>query len=483
MRKWLYALSLIMIASLLSVTYYVAGVRAEKELYAFIDSANHLSNLTISADNYQRGWLKSTVHIRAILHRPEQQDVSFSFNTAIYHGPIIIAHHNLVFGLGYARAEVPLPDEALSQFNTLFAHNSSQPILIVSFLLKYNTHASITLGLPPFELFAKEGNAEMHWMGLMSDWQVSPQLSHITGNLVFNGALFKEGDVNGNIGPLNLTYDIDNKDNKRLSGKAVLNFKSLQIQSGDQLPLDIDGFQISSKHYFEDNSMNASLKLDVSRVTFQGIDYGPGTLNLALQNVDAIAFNQIQQVLKTAGSSDLGEAQQQMVWLSLLPELPKLFRQGTVFEVKQFQLSMPQGLIFATAKITAPQKINENAENLLQFLNSIQAITHLEVPVAWLQDTVTDFLKFKIQQHQMMLEQIIAHAETTGKNLSRSKLEDKLLSEDEMNLQAQQQAIAQLDRWVLKGWLIKKDNVYSTKITFQQGALAVNDKSLNGSTQ
>lgn len=490
MRKWLYFLSAIIIVGLLSAAYYVTGVRAEKEFNSFLKTANTLPNLKVSAENYHRGWLKSTVHLHVILNRPPQaytqdgtpqtlpaQNVSFSFDMNVYHGPVIFADSRVMFGLGFAQATVPLPDEILSQFNELFSSNSTKPTFNISLLLRYAGMLRINLNVPSFVLTSKDNQAQIDWEGFHGQWNVSRKLSHIKGDVVFRGLTFKAGSSNGSIGPVDLKYNVANNESGLLAGDASIGLQSLQFGASGVSAIGVEGFQAvsDSNITMTDNVplINSSLKADVRKVTYQGFDYGPGVLDVDVSNLDAEALDQIQQKLQAASNENLTDAQQQIFLLTLLPEVSRLLQRGVEIHVKQFQLSIPQGLILATAKVKLPVQQNAN-QNPLQLIQQIHAYVTAEVPVFWLSDRLTNFLQFKIEQRQLM-EQQRAEKDATDESV----LPVKLLSSQEINALAKQQAMEQLQSLVQNGVLIQKENVYRVRVAFRAGTFYINGKPFN----
>lgn len=489
MRKWLCAASMVVVIGLLVVSYYITGIKAEKEFYAFLKVANNIPNLKVSADHYQRGWLKSTVHIHAVLHRPEQQytqentvktlpaqDASFSFNTAIYHGPIIFTNHHVALGLGYARAKVPLPEQVLSQFQTLFASNSTKPVFVASLLLQYRGKLNINFDIPPFKLFIKGNSGQLDWAGLRSHWMLCPRLAQTKGEIIFKGATFRHGESGGEVGPAHLIYNLKNSKEGRMTGKAKLSFKKIQMQASPEKTFSVDGFQAISETHIKKGLIDSSLKADVDQILFHGVNYGPGTLSTKLNNLDAEALNKIQEQLQEASNSHLTDAQQQVAMLIILPELPKLLGKGAEFDMKQFQLSLPQGILEATAKINIPQSANLS-QNPVELINATHAKIDAEVPVSWLQNLMTDFLEFKIQQRQLMLQQLKSDKKMSDNIAAK---EEKALSVEDIKKLAQQQSMIELNNFVENHWLIKKDNLYSIGIIFQNGALMVNGRPFNG---
>lgn len=485
MKKWSYFIVVLVVVGILCAGYYFTGLRAEKQFNRFLESSKNFSQVTIKADNYQRGWLRSSVHIDAVVHQPEQtynqdgvvkvfpaQDISLSFNTNIYHGPIIFAKNNFLFGLGYAEAEIPLPKEVLAQFKQQFTENVAKPMVDVSLLLKYRNRLDVGFDIPSFELTSKDGTVHVNWKGFMSHWQLLNKLAHTKGAIEFNGITFETQTTKGETGPMSLKYDVKNVDGQVLSGDAALNVHSFQLASEGQSPLLIEGFQAVSSNQVNDNLVNSSLKADVSRITCNELDYGPGVLNVSASNLDATALGHIQHQLQMLNNSNLTEAQQQVMWLTLLPELPVLLEHGAEFEVKQFQLSTPLGLILVMAKVKLPVQKPGNRNPLL-LLNQIQADASVEMPTEWLDEMTTHFLKFKIQQDQLMQAKKLENANASADMLP------KVLSEEEIDVLAHQQTDKQLESLVESGILIKKNNLYRIKVTFKKGAFIVNGKPFN----
>jgi uncharacterized protein YdgA (DUF945 family) len=506
MRKLLYVVSVVIIVGLLSAAYYITGVRAEKEFNAFLKSADNIPNLTISADNYQRGWLKSTAHIHAVLHRPPQeymkdqtmetapaQDISFSFDITIYHGPIIFANKSIFFGLGYAQTDIPLPDEVLSQFSQVFTENSTKPNCDLSLLLRYRGKLDVNLDISPFILTSKDGVAQINWEGFHGHWEIYRRLARIKGFVDFDGMTFKMGDSNGSVGSVHLKYNMENAADGLLSGEASLGLKTFQATEG-AFSVAVNGFQAVSKSSLKSKDnvqlIDSSLKADVSKVTYRGVDYGPGVLDIDVSNLDAEALGQIQQKIQAASNNNLTEAQQQMFVFTLLPEVSRLLERGAELQVKQLQLSVPEGLIIATAKIKLPTQANEN-HNTLLLIQQTHATVMAEAPVAWLNHRLTDFLQFKIMQRQLMEKQMAngtAKEDSAAKNLTPNNKDTasstsvetvKSLSPQEMNTLATQQATEQLQNLVQNGILIQKNDVYRIRVTFKDGTFYINGKPFN----
>ena len=490
MKKWLYLFSVAVILGLLSISYYITGVRAEAEFGNFLKSANRLPNVVVTADNYHRGWLKSSVHIKVVLHRSEQlyiqsgetktipaRDVTFSFNTHIYHGPIILAPNRVAFGLGYARSDVSLPKEMLLPFNEIFTEQSAPPHFVFAFLLKYRHQLLINFDVPPFNLFSKNGVMQLNWKGFKSHWKLKAH-SLIVGDMAFNGAFLKQGDTESKVDGAHLKYHLQMEDNLFV-GKVTGNLQTLQW-APDKVPsLRVDGLQMASDSHIKDNLISSSLKADVNGLAFRGVEYGPGVLDMEVNDLDAEALDHIQQQLQITQNNHLTNAQKQVLFLTLLPEIPKLIEKGAELKIKQLQLSIPQGLILAVAKI----KFSPGKADSLQWINRIDAFARAEVPVVWLQDVFADLLKFKIEQRQLSMQQKFTQEQALNENTQNNDtlvLPIKSLSPQEMEVMANQQASEQLTGLVQNGVLIKKDNLYTIKITFKNGVLLVNEKPFSG---
>lgn len=484
MRKWVSIALAVVVLGLLSVSYYIAGERAEKEFNSFLESINKTTpNIQVSADHYHRGWLKSTVHLRVIAQTPPPvlptdlpaQTATFSFNADIYHGPIIISSHKIAFGLGYVHAKVPLPDEVLHQFNDLFTDKSTQPEFIFSLLLKYQGRLNVDFHVPAFQLIMKDHVTQLDWKGLTSYWKISDHFSHMQGDFTFKGATYKDPHAHGTIEAAHIQYDIKNAKNILMAGTASVQLNDFQWLLDNHVLWAIGGFDGSSKSHVNNGEIDSSLKIDVNKVIYHDIPYGPGIINVTLKHIDAAIANQIQQQLQAASSDNLTPPQQQVLIFGLLSELPQLLSHGLEFDVKQLQLSIPQGLIFARAKVELPAQ-QGTPTNPLTLINQLTVKAHAEVPVAWLTEMVNEYLRVKIQQHQALLQQLAA---TPDQNTTDKPLEYKALTTQEIDTMAREQTAAELGTWVQNGLLIQKENSYNIKVFFHNGSLMVNNKPFN----
>lgn len=480
MRKGLYLLSVVIIAGLLAISYFITGVRAEKEFHQFLEAASGLPNMTVSLDHYERGWLKSTAHVKVVLHQQgietvlPAQDISFAFDTTVYHGPIIISRHKITFGLGYVRADVPLPDEVLKTFNDVFTPESIKPTFTVALLLKYRDRLLVDFDVPPFALYTKNDTGFMKWNGFDSHWIFSDHLTRMKGWVNLEGLAVenKLAKTQGALEGVALKYDVRRGTDGLLAGNAALDFKKLVVNKSS-----VEGFKAVSENDIKDNVVDSSLKVDVSKVVYDDVDYGPGVLDLAVSDLDAETLGHIKQQLRAVNSDHLTMAQQRVLMLSLWPELSTLLSKGAVFEMQQFQLSMPDGLLVGMAKLSLPKQKNNTPLNLFQLIHTARFDATVEAPASWLRKIMIDVWTFRVQQHQAFIQQQLASGDTA---FDKADPANKVLSSDEINTLAQQKADEQLAVLTQQALLIQKNNTYNTEMHFQDGQLMVNKKPFNG---
>jgi|GEM_PF-6539654 len=499
MRKWLYLMALVVVIGLLSTAYYITGIKAQQEFHTFLKSANNIPNLTVEALDYQRGWLKSTVKLHVTLHRPEQQivqknattilpaqDIAFTFDTKLYHGPIIIADKSIMLGLGYAKTKIPLPEQMIKEFDTLFTSDSTKPNLCLSLLLKFRDKLLIRLSIPSFKLYAKESNnGQLEWKGINSAWKLSSDLKQIKGKLKFHGMVFKNDQTNGEVKPIKIYYNVYKHPNNLLSGKIAFHLDGLKFNMEDKKQITVEKVNIVSKSHLDNERVNSSLKVNLDKATVDEKTYGPGKLKIVLRNLDAKTLSEIQNQLQTITNGNLTDSQRQLMVLVLLPKLPKLVEKGAQFEVKTLKFNLPEGVIDAKANVSLPDITTSDTSktevlmmnNPMQLINQIQANADISLPSLWLKETLAALVESKIRQHQITQQQLVQNDEEVNSNST-----PQLLSDQEMAHLAKEKADNRIANWVKNGILIEKNGTYQLNIVFKNGSLTVNDKPFTGTT-
>jgi uncharacterized protein YdgA (DUF945 family) len=160
------------------------------------------------------------------------------------------------------------------------------------------------------------------------------------------------------------------------------------------------------------------------------------------------------------------DAEHQRTMLTMLPLLPKLFSKGAEFEVTQFEVKLPQGLVKGNLLVSIPKGDNTNPFELIQ---KIQGHSKLKVPA-----TVV-----KLLMQQSVLQQIARQPEMQG-TLTQQLQGTTPAIPGQPAPTPEQLAVMQADKQIAgliqAGLIVAQGEDYSIEVNLEQGKFSVNGK-------
>src|SRR3990167_8402154 len=499
----------IILAVLILGGYYGMGVMTERTLKNNLAIVNQSNGLYAEVISYNRGWFESQALLNWSLHVPARlmksangqmesvpaQDYRVAMPLIVYHGPVIFADHGIQLGLGYAHTDLVLPSNLLEQFNAYFTKESTEPKMDVSLFVDYLNNSQIKIDIPQFNLIAKQGTMTFDWMGMFSSMKTTASLSDIKGNFVIEGVRFSQDKMVSTLGKVSGKYDLQKTDSGLFLGQASTVVPSVVITNNDDKMFGVDEFVVDSMTNIQKDLFNAYFKTSVEKLFANGRVYGPGRLEIAIKNLDAVVLANINaEINKAQQSSDL-EKQQAM--LAILPELPKMFAQGAVFEISTMNLVVPEGQVEGDLTVSLPAGSSANPFELIQ---KIEGSGQLKLPVELVKELVTLSIKQKLMSESLAATQAdptaagqavvggstaeaikTATTETTSAENATAGAVNTSTSPSLPDMG--QQAVAQTDQkindMIQSGLLVQQGTEYLVTIKLNQGQLMVNDKPFN----
>ncbi|WP_083852149.1 DUF945 family protein [Legionella tunisiensis] len=179
--------SLVVLAVLILIAYYVMGFVLERTLSKNVNSIPKSPILSVELDDYQRGWFSSQALLAVKMHIPAQEttdeegetkteppaDVDMSFPLIIHHGPFIISNYGMGFGMGQV---------------------TTRPETHFHVLVNYFNKTIFNYAIPAFTIKGQggsdEGNFQAEWLGLNALLCVSPNLDKLGGGFILYGTQY-----------------------------------------------------------------------------------------------------------------------------------------------------------------------------------------------------------------------------------------------------------------------------------------------------
>ncbi|KTD07412.1 YdgA family protein [Legionella jamestowniensis] len=475
----------VILAVLVLGSYYGMGYLTEQKVKESLNFVNRSNGLAATIVEYDRGWFTSKAKFDWRVHVPEQtiqnngqtqtipaKDYKIQMPVTIYHGPVIFSEQGVKFGLGYAHTNLTMPAEYAEQFNSLFTNQSTQPNVVINFFVNYLGNSSIDMSVPAFKLFAKDGNATFEWMGMSTSTNVSSDHDKVGGNITIEGLTFKKDQVNTKMSAVTSEYNLHRTDTGLFLGDASLSFPSFVVMDSDKKLFELGQFDIHSDSDIEDGLFSSHVKTSVEKIVANGKTYGPGSLEVAIRNLDADALAKLNQQAQQVQQGT--DAERQRAMLAMLPELPKLFSKGAEFEVTEMNFVMPQGTVEGNLMISLPKGEMGNPFELIQ---KIQGNGKLKMPAVVVKELVTESIKQKMmspQQPQQNGQQNLAQQIQPQSNPDASA--QAAAGSSDISQQAVALADKQLATLVQNGVLAQQGTDYVIEVSLNQGQFMINGK-------
>lgn len=470
----------VILAALVLGGYYVMGIATERTVKHNLDTVNQSNGLNVVVAEYNRGWFTSFAILNWTMQVPERvvksadgqsqvvpaQNYTMKMPLTVYHGPFIFADKTVKFGLGYARSDIHIPAEYNQQFNATFTGDSTQPVLDISFFVNYLNNSQIDLTVPEFKLVAKQGG-QLDWMGMNSSVNVTSDADKVEGKFTIVGLLFNKDDMKAVLGNIISDYNLHQTSNGLYLGDASISMPSLVVTKKDDKLFELSKFEVYTSSDINDGLFSTHFKSSIQKIIANGKNFGPGSLEISLRNLDAEVLARINQQINTTQHGTDTEKQQAM--LAMLPEIPKLFSKGAEFELSELSFAMPQGTIEGNLLITLPAGDTSNPFMMLQ---KVEGKGKVKIPADVIKLVLNEMNKQKVVA-QTAAQPAPATADSTSTSVATAQPAGSIA--DTAN-QAVTMTEAQLTAMLESGFIVKEGNYYVLEVAFVQGNLSVNGK-------
>ncbi|KTD22214.1 putative membrane protein YdgA-like protein [Legionella lansingensis] len=476
----------VILAVLVLGSYYGMGYLTEQKVKESLNFVNRSDGLAATIVKYDRGWFTSTATLNWHIHIPEQttqtngktettpaQDYKMQMPVTIYHGPVIFSDKGVKFGLGYAHTALKMPAEYTQQFNTLFTSESTSPTVVIDFFVSYLGNSNVDMSVPAFKLFAKEGNATFEWLGMSTSTNFSSDLDKVGGNITIDGLSFKKDQVNTKMSTVTSEYNLHRTDKGLFLGDASLSFPSFVVMDSDKKLFELGQFDIHSDSDIENGLFNSHFKTSIEKIVANNKTYGPGSLEVAIRNLDADALARLNAQAQQVQQGT--EAERQRAMLAMLPELPKLFSKGAEFEVTEMNFVMPQGTIEGNLMVSLPKGEMSNPFEIIQ---RVQGNGKLKVPAVVVKELFTESIKQRMMSPQG--QQDDGDKQGITQQIQPQNSTDATAQAAANSSDVSQQAVAladkQLATLVQNGVLAQQGSDYIVEVSLNQGQFTINGK-------
>ena len=451
--------------------------KIKKQVFQWAEQEPYVS---VEWINFKRGFWSSTADLMFVIKNPERQSnhvmnqswAHLLVKSKVIHGPILFAkgEQGPRIALGWSlidsqvlkAVEHGYPDKG-GNFDGYFSLNA-----IMRTVIKFGGGMNVQIQGNQLGI-DMPGYPQFVWQDFKMEFDYTHQFDHQAAVVSLPKFELTKDDYQIAFENLSLSGNWKKTKYDFYEGDSQLDIKKMQCNK-ESLPLyGVKKFHVSTQQVLDKDLLNVTVALSFDDAVYQEEHYGPLKHKLFINNIRATVLQKLQQQLQLISHSALPVEQQRMQVMMLLPIVPQLITQGASFEIKQFDLKMPEGplSIEGYARI-AKSNQKHSPENLLRLLPKVTAEVNLQLPTELLKKVAVKALRERLNASR--LKAIAAGTKSEAKSE---------LSDQEVTTLVK----SRLQDWETRGFLVREKERYKISLTFKEGHFLINGKSLETGTE
>lgn len=478
---------------LLLLGSFVCGLVLERVYGRIIDEAQAGSGgLYEISGVFQRGWLSSSAQTRLVF--PDAaggEPVELPLEHDVVHGPIPLAMlarggNPLDWLLGRIVTEHHLSAERLPRIASALG---GRPFVRAIARIGMTGIVDVELESPSFEL--EDGSVSSE--GLEGELQLAPRSGEASGTIrlgavrvrdtqgvaTLDGSTFEfasepgQGDATGQLsgawelgalalegesgslrlGSSSMRFEGESGQGASIAGRTEIELGTLEAKAPEGEPIALRGLKLVERREVNPSTAHREFHANLSFEDLEvaGDRFGPGTVEAAIRNIDADAFEALREAaaaVEAAGDDEMKKMEAQMSLMS--EQLPAFLSPSPEVALEKLHLVGESGALDASLRFGVDGSDPSMLGNPFMLLSKLQASASLDGPVAMLEAALDDYYERSLRQEQPELD-----------TASRAAL-------------AQATRVATLDKLTTDGTLIRKGDRYTLEARLEEGLPIIN---------
>lgn len=478
-RRILSIIAITLLAVIISP--YIMGYLAEEQVKRMVEAIPASWGVDVKLKKYKRGWFYSKANFDLTIPRtniyqifPQRylspllaegesmnQPFTLELNSHIIHGPFIMDFGNLNdlhLNLGQAMIKSELAIHK-QDFALVKQFLNVTTLLEGKTLVKFNGSSNSTFKSPNLSYQDEQRDFELNMSGLAVIWDLSRNFNKLTGNTQIDELTTTENNVSLSLSNLVFKHDFDKSPEKLWLGESSISLPFITLSVDGKERLISMGLMFTSNNTITGNVYNSVINIDLEKLIFNEVSYGPASTRISIKNLDAVALSDIRNLIGQYHSFGNSEADLEHLYTKVSKRLPRLLGHGFQVHITPLVFQTPEGEISMQAWLTLPNKHKQKGVGveLNQLFQNSDASFNIAVPKPYVNSFLESFLRRK-QQYIM----------AAG---SKSKLS----SGDEMDEQIQEK----LNNWVDSSYLVAEPSLYSLSVDYKREQFFINGKPLD----
>ena len=455
-------------------SYYGMGIATERVLKKNIEALSQSNGIALELQNYHRGWFQSQAILKWTMKTAQsvtpplghhtvmlpRKEYLFDIPLNIYHGPAIVTGSKFRFGLGYAKAQIALPNAFVQELSAEYVVPTNKLLATMEVMVSYLNKINTKFLVPNYALHAKNGVDYLQWQKLKSNITVALNKQQVQGVLSLHGFAWSKQDMEGILSSARTTYDMQQGLYGLYVGTAKLDLPSLLVtqklkDQPAQSVLRLVGAHLRTASSIQNALFDTSISLKIKELGLPGKEYLNNVLNVSFKNLDANTLASMNR--KLAELQRPGHTNQPVTWV-LIADLPALLSKGAQLTVDNFEITTHEGDVKAKVYLNLPKEAMNNPFQLLQKINGE---SHFRVSKVILNNWLQTMIKRSLLQKEA--KQIASTSEGNQPILPR-----------DINAETSARTNEKIKEWVDAGVLVQEEQDYLILMTLTNGKLLIN---------
>lgn len=459
---------------------YFTGYLVETKFQDVVHVLSDIDSANIEIVKYERGWRKSFAQTKVTFAGEYPQalvDITPGLNSDqkislkqtgftvlldhdIRHGPFVQMKDgdwkDWRFALAAFHSQILLTDKTKELLEKLLGQSK-----LVDINGEISIEGAVSVKFEGVPLKLNEGNTDaLVWKGMHGNWNLSRDMKHFQTEIVFPGVSVQMGTKTFGVEDVLGHYDLHKSAEGLWLGKISGNVNKLALldsQSPDD-NISLIATTIGSVSNSESGMIDGSASIIVEQIKISNKDIGPFNLVMSIKNIDA---NFLKALIDFSKKVQATNAQPNpLMTQELMTKLSDLLKHRPVFSIDNISLKTSDGEVKGDFNIAVGGEQARDVNNINQLIQSIVAKANAVIPKATLVELLTD--------------QNIQTAETA--NAAATQNNQTPLTADEIKQKSAEKTQETIAGMLKDGYMIEKDNMYTTEWEFIEGQLKVNGK-------
>jgi len=379
----LFVLVLIVLGAIAGAPYWF-GMQAETAYREMLEQATREGRLTLSANQYDRGWFSSTA---TATMTPAALPFSLVVTSTIHHGPFPMAD-------GFPPDWTPLT--AIIDNRIAVASAPTLPPLNARTRIDLDRQSSTRLDIPAHKL-AREGGA-ITWQAIRGEVSGSADARRFQTNLQTPSLKIEGADGSATLSQLSFRGER----RPAPSGLSLLDFVVVAANVGTKrgaLESSLDGLKLSMNSEEKNGELTLKFGFEFRELRDAAKTYGPAHMVIRLGRLDSATLYRYQQQLSAAKRKAGGEPAPGAIGKTL-ELIAALAQKSPELELTRLSVKTPAGEVSGSGRLALDATGLDVTENPLLLLSALKGDAEIGLPAGVVRSLAERDIRRKLDQYK-----------------------------------------------------------------------------------